>query len=82
MFSRELRRPLVRAALSVPALALVTTGLVLPVAEHRTGSDGCAVTGGYVYRGASYPALGGTYLYTDFCSGTLWGLNRDPSGSC
>ena len=32
MFSRELRRPLVRAALSVPALALVTTGLVLPAA--------------------------------------------------
>jgi hypothetical protein len=35
VFSRELRRPLVRAALSVPALALVTTGLVLPVSGAR-----------------------------------------------
>src|SRR6184192_214758 len=37
VFSRELRRPLVRAALSVPALALVTTGLVLPVAGRPAG---------------------------------------------
>jgi hypothetical protein len=36
-------------------------------------SVGCAVTGGYVYRGASIPALYGTYVYGDFCSGNLWG---------
>jgi glucose/arabinose dehydrogenase len=34
---------------------------------------GCAVTGGYVYRGRAIPRLHGTYLFGDFCSGTIWG---------
>jgi hypothetical protein len=33
-----------------------------------------------VYRGAAYPALTGTYFFTDYCSGTLWALAHDPSG--
>ncbi len=56
-----------------PAEGCVTAGLVLPVAEY--GHDrGCSVTGGYVYRGTAIPALAGTYLFGDFCSGTIWGL--------
>lgn len=36
-------------------------------------SLGASVIGGYVYRGARYPALlGGTYLYGDFISGRVW----------
>jgi hypothetical protein len=50
------------------------TGLTLPVAQYRT-SEGCAVTGGYVYRGSAVPALVGTYLFADFCSGTLMGID-------
>jgi glucose/arabinose dehydrogenase len=44
-----------------------------PVAEY-SHADGCAVTGGYVYRGASLPEWRGIYLFGDYCSGTVWGL--------
>jgi glucose/arabinose dehydrogenase len=44
------------------------TGLTLPVLEYDH-SDGCAVTSGYVYRGAAIPALQGNYFYSDFCRG-------------
>jgi uncharacterized protein (TIGR03437 family) len=39
--------------------------------------DGCAVVGGYVYRGIAYPELRGIYIYGDFCSGRIWGLQRN-----
>lgn len=53
-----------------------TQGLTLPVAEY-SHSDGCSVTGGFVYRGRVSPGFRGTYLYGDFCSGTIWGLQRE-----
>ncbi len=43
-------------------------GLTPPVLEYAT-SEGCAVIGGYVYRGSAIPALRGTYFYGDFCAG-------------
>jgi len=47
--------------------------VVLPVAEY--GHDpACSVTGGYVYRGPTQPAMRGTYLFGDYCSGTIWTL--------
>jgi glucose/arabinose dehydrogenase len=46
------------------------TGLTLPVLEYDH-SQGCSVTGGFVYRGAAIPDLQGHYLYSDFCSGFL-----------
>jgi glucose/arabinose dehydrogenase len=42
-----------------------------PVAEYHH-KDGCAVTGGYVYRG-SMPEWNGIYLYGDYCTGFIWG---------
>ena len=50
------------------------TGLTLPIAEYDHSRGDCAVTGGFVYRGTLYPALQGTYLYGDYCSGRIWGL--------
>lgn len=53
-----------------------TSGLTLPVAEY--GHDPhCSISGGEVYRGNAYPGMHGVYLYGDFCSGQIWGLERD-----
>lgn len=42
--------------------------------HNNSNSDdrGTAVTGGFVYRGADYPALQGYYVYADFGSGNFW----------
>jgi glucose/arabinose dehydrogenase len=47
--------------------------LVRPVAVYSHGA-GCSVTGGFVYRGRTVPALAGRYVYGDYCSGTIWSL--------
>ena len=52
-----------------------TAGLILPVAEYGH-QRGCAIVGGAVYRGNSYPALQGAYIFADFCRGTVWVLTR------
>jgi glucose/arabinose dehydrogenase len=44
------------------------TGLALPVLEYNH-SQGCSITGGYVYRGGAIPALQGHYFYADLCRG-------------
>ena len=54
--------------------------LVLPILEYDH-SQGCSVTGGYVYRGTTRPALEGIYFFGDFCSGRLWGARRDEQGT-
>ncbi len=50
---------------------------IAPVATYLHGaldSNGCAVTGGFVYRGSVYPRMQGMYFYGDYCSGKIWGL--------
>ncbi|MCA9870150.1 MAG: PQQ-dependent sugar dehydrogenase [Anaerolineae bacterium] len=54
-------------------------GLTEPVAEYDH-SQGCSVSGGYVYRGALQPALQGIYFYGDYCSGRVWGVTADANG--
>ncbi len=49
-----------------------------PVAQY-THAQGCSVTGGYVYRGSRVPALRGRYVYSDFCSGTVWSMRAGPN---
>ena len=49
-------------------------GVTRPLAEY-SHADGCSVIGGVVYRGDAIPALRGAYLFSDYCSGTLWALD-------
>ncbi len=53
--------------------------LVFPIYAYGH-SDGCSVTGGYVYRGSAIPSLVGTYVFGDFCRGQVWGLITDDQG--
>lgn len=52
------------------------SGVVLPVDEydHNTG---CAVQGGYRYRGSEMPSFVGRYFYADFCSARVWSFAFD-----
>ncbi len=56
-------------------------GLVPPILEYGhtaataigpTTILGCAITGGYVYRGAAIPCFRGHYIFADYCSGDIW----------
>jgi glucose/arabinose dehydrogenase len=55
--------------------------LISPVAEYDHSNGRCSVTGGQVYRGDALPAWQGVYLYGDFCSGEVFALVQDASGS-
>jgi glucose/arabinose dehydrogenase len=49
---------------------------VLPWTEYgREG--GCSVTGGFVARDRALPTLDGWYLFSDYCSGLLYGVHVD-----
>ncbi len=55
--------------------------MTFPIHEYATHENGtCAVTGGVVYRG-SLEEWQGIYIYADFCSGDIWGLQQDSSGN-
>ena len=55
-------------------------GLILPLVEY--GRDqGCSVTGGHVYRGADVAGLTGWYLFSDYCTGLLFGVRSDLPGT-
>ncbi len=51
----------------------------LPVLSYGR-DEGCAVTGGVVYRGAALAELVGDYLYGDFCRGTVWVATEHADG--
>jgi len=51
-----------------PSSGCNRSGLTVPVLDY-THTDGCSVTGGYVYQGSLVSGLQGQYLYADYCQG-------------
>jgi len=43
-------------------------------------AEGCAVIGGFVYRGAALPGLSGAYLFGDYCSARIWAAAPNAGG--
>ncbi len=57
-----------------PNTPLRSAGTYVPPILEYPHSQGCSVTGGYVYRGRAIPTEVGRYLYGDYCTGTIWSL--------
>lgn len=55
-----------------PSTGCDTSGKRLPLTVYNH-TQGCAVIGGYVYRG-SLTILRGAYLFADLCSGKIWSV--------
>jgi glucose/arabinose dehydrogenase len=54
--------------------------VTMPIFEYPH-TEGCAITGGYVYRGEALPELQGVYFFGDYCTGKIWSMIRDESGA-
>ena len=50
-------------------------GFTAPLHEYDH-DFGCAITGGFVYRGCAMPELRGRYFFSDSCSGRVWSFVR------
>ena len=51
--------------------------LILPILQYGHVQGNCSVTGGYVSRSPAAPALFGSYVYADYCSGRIWAGRQD-----
>lgn len=44
----------------------------VPFAEYtHSATQGCSITGGYVYTGSTYPNLAGKYIFADYCNNKI-----------
>ena len=60
-----------------PASGCNMQGITLPIAEYSHANGTCSITGGFVYRGRTSPGMRGIYLYADYCTGQIWGIDRE-----
>ncbi|WP_309641230.1 PQQ-dependent sugar dehydrogenase [Flavobacterium sp.] len=52
-----------------------TLTYTFPIAQYSHASGGCSITGGYVYRGTTYPNLVGKFIFADYCSNQIGYVN-------
>lgn len=50
---------------------------IVPPTVEIPHTDGASVTGGFVYRGSKLPELAGTYVFGDWETRRVWGVNAD-----
>jgi glucose/arabinose dehydrogenase len=62
-----------------PATGCDRPGLKAPIAFYRHAAGRCSIIGGYVYRGRVIPALAGSYVYGDLCTGEIFALRSGAS---
>ncbi|MBK7382488.1 MAG: PQQ-dependent sugar dehydrogenase [Flavobacteriales bacterium] len=61
---------------------LPAASYVAPVAAHpQSQQNWCSVIGGRVYRGPTYWRVEGRYIYTDYCGGQFYTLERNDLGA-
>ena len=52
-----------------------------PVYQYDHSGGRCAITGGFVYRGALSPAIVGHYFFADLCSADFYSLTTPDNGT-
>ncbi len=62
---------------SQPFDGMAPTDAAGPIFEYPNPDEGCAVTGGFVYRGTAIPELQGAYVFADYCEGELRALTQE-----
>jgi glucose/arabinose dehydrogenase len=62
---------------------LMPSNYTFPIFDyiHNITTGGFSITGGYVYRGAVYPAMYGYYICADYVSGNVWVINASNNAS-
>lgn len=53
--------------------------MTFPVATYSLAGIYCSITGGYVYRGATYPFLTGLYFFADFCADQIGTMDANDA---
>ncbi|HFE67527.1 MAG TPA: glucose dehydrogenase [Chloroflexi bacterium] len=53
-------------------------GFIFPIFAFDH-TEGCAIIGGYVYRGQQFPELRDNYFFGDYCTGKIWRLFPDAA---
>lgn len=48
---------------------------IIPPVKDHSHTEANSVIGGPIYRGSKLPGLDGTFVYGDYITGTIWGLN-------
>lgn len=56
---------------------LPASNYTMPVSNYNLGNGYCSITGGYVYRGSTYPNMQGKYFFSDYCANRIGWVNNN-----